>query len=449
MAEEVVKTVENVDSLFESIIINGEEHVSESYVAPVTTKSVSTTQTVQTTVEQEETEESEPSTVEKVVPNIDINFLQIIVNGEEHTSENYVAPVTTKKTVVKSSSATSTPTSSESSSTRQITGDDVYAVLLNDVLHNFVDRAVTESLAEEVQERERIDGILGEHITDLQSDVTNLGTDVGNIEALIPSQATDENQLADKDFVNSSIATNTANFLGTYTSLADITAIPNPTNNDYAFLQTVDTAGNTIYQRYKYNAQTSSWLFEYELNNSGFTAEQWATINSGLTQSLVNTAITNAVNALDVASSGGSGKYIESISEVDGKISAVEASIADTVTSGNVHSVSSDAVASAISNAVANTLVSAGESNIVSGNSQDLSMPTTAYNNMQLYLLVGCNNSSNLWLVQFALHSGTLKSSLSLGASGVAITTPSTYTVRIAYSGGGTLRYRIFRILPK
>ena len=198
------------------------------------------------------------------------------------------------------------------------------------------------------------------------------------IDNLIPSTATSQNQLADKDFVNSSISTNTANFKGTYTSLAQITAISNPTNNDYAFLQTVDSAGNTIYQRYKYSSASSSWLFEYELNNSSFTAEQWATINSGLTQNLVDTAIANAIatevtnrnqaiadeatarnqaisdaiNALDVASVGGSGKYIESISEVDGEIVPVEATIADEVTSGNLHSVSSDAVYQAIADGI-------------------------------------------------------------------------------------------------
>lgn len=38
-----------------------------------------------------------------------------------------------------------------------------------------------------------------------------------------------------------------------------------------------------------------------------------------------NTAITNAINALDVGSVGGAGKYIQSISETDGKISATAA----------------------------------------------------------------------------------------------------------------------------
>ena len=64
------------------------------------------------------------------------------------------------------------------------------------------------------------------------------------------------------------------------------------TNNDYAFVQTTDTAGNTLYDRYKWNG--SEWLFEYELNNSSFTAAQWAAINSGATaQKLANYVTTN------------------------------------------------------------------------------------------------------------------------------------------------------------
>lgn len=47
------------------------------------------------------------------------------------------------------------------------------------------------------------------------------------------------------------------------------------------------------------------------------------------------TDVTNAINALDAASVGGTGKYIESISESDGKISAVEKNLATVATSGD------------------------------------------------------------------------------------------------------------------
>ena len=86
---------------------------------------------------------------------------------------------------------------------------------------------------------------------------------------------------ATASFVNSSIATNTANFMGTFTSESEFPA--RATNNDYLFLDTVDSDGNKIFKRYKYVASTSEWKYEYTLNNSSFTAAQWAAIQSGIT----------------------------------------------------------------------------------------------------------------------------------------------------------------------
>lgn len=109
--------------------------------------------------------------------------------------------------------------------------------------------------------------------------------DISEIEALVPTQATSSNKLADKDFVNSSIATSTATFRGTYSTLADLEAVT-ADDNDYGFVESVDATGNTVYSRYKYNG--TSWVFEYNLNNSSFTAAQWAAINSGITSTIVD-----------------------------------------------------------------------------------------------------------------------------------------------------------------
>ena len=99
---------------------------------------------------------------------------------------------------------------------------------------------------------------------------------------LIPAQASEENQLADKDFVNSSISTATATFIGTYNSVAELEQIT-ADDNDYAFVISTDSSGNTVYKRYKYSESDETWLFEYALNNSSFTAAQWAAINSAIT----------------------------------------------------------------------------------------------------------------------------------------------------------------------
>lgn len=119
--------------------------------------------------------------------------------------------------------------------------------------------------------------------TDTVYDDTVLAGRVTTIEGKIPSQATAQNQLADKAFVNSTVGTNTAIFRGTYSTLAELQA-QEATNNDYGFVTRVDT-GNTYYDRYKFNG--TAWVFEYSINNSSFTAAQWAAIQSGITADTV------------------------------------------------------------------------------------------------------------------------------------------------------------------
>ena len=120
-------------------------------------------------------------------------------------------------------------------------------------------------------------------------------TTVEGIEEKIPTQASASNQLADKDFVNSSIATNTAEFKGTHNSLEELEK-QTADANDYGFVVSKDEAGNTVYKRYKY-VEGEGWKFEFELNNSSFTAEQWAAIQSKITEELVE-----KLKALPVAS---------------------------------------------------------------------------------------------------------------------------------------------------
>ena len=129
--------------------------------------------------------------------------------------------------------------------------------------------------------------------------------DIDVIEGKIPAAASDENQLADKNFVNSSIATATATYRGAYNLVSDLSLTVDATheqiatalageistadNNDYCFVQ-IPTSSETPTQiasieRYKFNG--SAWAYEYTLNNSGFTADQWAALNSGITSGLV------------------------------------------------------------------------------------------------------------------------------------------------------------------
>ena len=109
-----------------------------------------------------------------------------------------------------------------------------------------------------------------------------------------------------KDFINSSISTATAEYRGSYNEKTDLNLNPSATraqvatklgtvisvadDNDYCFVE-IPTSSSTPTEiarteRYKYNG--TSWAYEYTLNNSGFTSEQWASINSGITSGKVS-----------------------------------------------------------------------------------------------------------------------------------------------------------------
>lgn len=188
------------------------------------------------------------------------------------------------------------------------------------------------------------------------SDVRTNTEDIATINSKIPSgttATTGENPLANRDFVNSSIATNTAYFIGTFVTVTALESYEGIiTNNDYAFvvnsardfatttemnaydktlltnfdyawipngtkydlyrfdilsqvwnlraenIAKTDVTLNTAYNRYKatVSGSTVTWGFEYTLNNSSFTAEQWTAINSGITSALVAQIGTNQTN---------------------------------------------------------------------------------------------------------------------------------------------------------
>lgn len=190
--------------------------------------------------------------------------------------------------------------------------------------------------------------------------VTQIGTNqtsISNINALIPSQATDQNQLADKDFVNSSINALAAFYItrnvagdpfrtkaeldgtSTYYSGGQVRI---PTTNDYcivladitratavsgysSFTTTSQYVGYHIIYNYtdtlvtdtnkdslsivpgttvcyykipttRYSYQGSQWEFQYIVNDTSLTAAQLAALNSGITTSLVAQITANANN---------------------------------------------------------------------------------------------------------------------------------------------------------
>ena len=157
------------------------------------------------------------------------------------------------------------------------------------------DTTLQGNIDSEAQARQQADTALGGRIDSEQQAREQADAELDgrldDVEAVIPAAASAQNQLADKEFVNSSIASNTGSLVTDngqpFTSVADLEAYSGTLhNNDYAFVLTTD-GGNTVYNRYKYNATSGTWAFEYALNNSSFSAAQWAAINSGITAALV------------------------------------------------------------------------------------------------------------------------------------------------------------------
>lgn len=255
----------------------------------------------------------------KTIENVDRLFSQIIVNGEVHESSNYVPPVEPQQTVPVVPEPQEQPSQNENQGEQQSTqGEDVYAVELNDVLHNFVDQAVTQGLAEEVTARETAD--------------TGLDERLDAVEEVIPSSATSSNKLVDQASVDT-IATDAVN----------------------AVIETLDVAqsgGNGKYIKAISETDGKISATEGTIDSSVSSGS-----SNPVTGGAVDTAITNAVNALDVAQSGGDGKYIKAISEADGKISATEGTIDSNVAEGSSNPVTSGAVQSAL--ALINALIPA------------------------------------------------------------------------------------------
>lgn len=213
--------------------------------------------------------------------------LQTNINSEEHAR---IADVDAEETRAKAA---------EQENAGNITAEVTRAEAAEQTLQGNIDAEETRARAAEQTLQGNIDAEAQSRIngdTTLQQKITTEenrakaaekknADDIDAIESLIPSAATPQNQLADKAFVNSTVQTNTAEFKGTFNSLAELQQVT-ANANDYGYVVSKDAEGNTVYSRYKY-VEGTGWVFEYNLNNSSFTAAQWAAIQSGITALLV------------------------------------------------------------------------------------------------------------------------------------------------------------------
>lgn len=159
-------------------------------------------------------------------------------------------------------------------------------------------------------------GQIGSLNIQLSNKIAETNESIAEINTKIPMQATENNKLADKAFVNSSVQTATANFRGNWSTWA---AIPTdgadyptaydgtkiPSANDYLVVQNASDYDPEHYTlkgtwRFKYSGTwviegKNGWLPEYQVNEEPLTSEQLAALNSGITSSLV-TDITTIKN---------------------------------------------------------------------------------------------------------------------------------------------------------
>ncbi len=157
--------------------------------------------------------------------------------------------------------------------------------------------------------KDKLDGILDGTIPAQRAINDSTGNNIAeqfkNINEKIPSTASAENQLTDREFVNSSInnmaafyITSNANGDAFATRAALINASTyyyggkprTPTQNDYAIVladesQPRGADGNYPTTRYSY--QGTEWSFQYVVNNTSLTQEQVNAINSGITASKI------------------------------------------------------------------------------------------------------------------------------------------------------------------
>lgn len=219
--------------------------------------------------------------------------------------------------------------------------NDVGAVAIDDIVDNLITESTTKVLsanqgkvlADRDAETNQQLTLAKAEITVIQGDVSTLQNsvsknteditqnmaDIADINKKIPTQASETNKLADKDFVNSSInnvaafyitADANGNAFETYAQLSTATVfysggqVRTPTRNDYCVVRSDENHDNAT-TRYIY--QGSQWEFQYIVNETSLTAEQLAAINSGITSALVTklNGIETGANKITVVQSTG------------------------------------------------------------------------------------------------------------------------------------------------
>ena len=195
---------------------------------------------------------------------------------------------------------------------------------------------------------------MDETVREMQIEVDHLMENIGQIDALLPPDVSTENLIASVNEVLGFIAGLDASEVG-----GSGKYIKSISQTDGIISATEETFDTTVTQNSGVGV-TSGAVYtaisnlSTSLNNliSALDDRLKSTVTSAdkaIPESEIDTKITNAVNALDVAEVGGTNKYIKAISEADGKISATEGTVDTIVTLNSDNLITSGAVNSALS----------------------------------------------------------------------------------------------------
>lgn len=165
---------------------------------------------------------------------------------------------------------------------------------------------------------------------------------------------------ATKEYVDDQISTSSATFRGSVAAADDteeaaqtaLAGISAKDKNDFAYVEVANTPGEgfTKVKRYRFVVPSSgegAWVFEYALNNSGFTTEQLAALNSGITAAGVAQITTNkdaiagiteditAINTKLAAVTDVTEQHTTQIEAHDAKFDEIEGKFDENVSSNN------------------------------------------------------------------------------------------------------------------
>lgn len=153
--------------------------------------------------------------------------------------------------------------------------------------------------------KQEIEDLLDELEENLQQQIDDNKDDAdahfSDINDKIPATASSTNKLVDRDTMNSSITQSASFFRGNFETHAALASVSwqatNPsgdyyvTNNDYAIVEEDETHINPdtgLGETWRYKCVVSNgsiaWVDEYKVNDSRFTADQKAVLDSGITQ---------------------------------------------------------------------------------------------------------------------------------------------------------------------